>query len=368
MLLTGISLLGWVHTIACLIALCTGACVLAAQKGTRGHRLLGWWYATATAAQALTAMGVYRFDIGIRPLHTGPHIFGIFHWLAIAMLSLVVLAIFAARRQRRAVWAHVHAQAMLASTYILIGGSINEAFVRILPLRSLALSLSPHARNPINSLLAAEFQTASTVIWLALAIWFFIKVNRDRSPLVFTRGYPLRYAGGPLLLCMGSGILGGALLGNIGYGLLIGMGTGFIAARIGARKAAPVWGRPSITQLRVLITVIGLEFLIFGVLGRSGAFAKMDRSTIWAISLTIVGVHFLLMRWSHGPWIAALGAAVLAWLGLGIAAHLPLAAIAAGDGLLKLSFGAAMAWPLLKVRSAPEYPPGSRPHPADSAA
>jgi uncharacterized membrane protein len=366
MVLTGISMLGWLHSFACLIALCTGAYVLSAPKGTRRHRLLGWWYASATAMQALTAMGVYRFDISIRPLHVGPNIFGIFHWLAIAMLSLVVLAVFAARRQRRLIWAHVHAQAMLASYWILVGGFINEAFVRILPLRSLAMSLSPRAPNPAATMLVGEFQTASTMIWLALAIWFFIKVTRDRQRPVATIGYPLRYAGGLMVLCMGAGILGGTFMGKIGYGLLMGAVAGFIAARLGARKAAPVWGRPSITQLRVMIIVIGLEFLIFGILGRSGAFAKMDRG-MWEVCFAVVGLHFLPMRWSHGPWIAALGTAVLGWLGLGIAAHLPLTAMAAGDGLLKLGFGAAMAWPLLKAQSAPGYPPGSRPLPADSA-
>ena len=140
MLLTGISLLGWLHSFACLIALFAGAYVLSARKGTRRHRMLGWWYAAATAVQSLSSMGIYRFDISTgKPLHAGSHIFGIFHWLAIAVLMLVLLAIFAASRQRRATWAHVHAQAMLLSYYILIGGLLNEAFVRILLLRNFAL-------------------------------------------------------------------------------------------------------------------------------------------------------------------------------------------------------------------------------------
>jgi len=371
MLLTGISLLGWVHSLACLVALLAGAYVLSARKGTRRHRTLGWWYAAATAVQAITAMTVYRFDIGIRPLRIGPHIFGIFHWLAIAMLCLVALAIFAAGRQRRALWAHIHAQAMLASYYILIGGFINEAFVRILPLRTLALSLTPRASNPINTLLVGEFQTASTMIWLALAIWFAIKVMRDRRPPVFTIGYPLRYSGGLMVLCIGAGILGGAFMDRIGNGLLMGAVAGFIAARIGAKRAALVWGRPSLAQLRLMIIVIGLEFVIFGLLGRGGAFVKMDRTLIWEISLAVVGFHFLLMRWSHGPWVAALGAAVLTWLGIGIAAHLPLTVMATGDGLLKLGFGAAMAWPLVRpvptTPAAPGYRQGSPPPLSGSA-
>jgi hypothetical protein len=72
------------------------------------------------------------------------------------------------------------------------------------------------------------------------------------------------------------------------------------------------------------------------------------RAATWEITLGIVGFHFLIMRFSHGPMMPALGAAVLGWLGLGVMLHLPLPVMAGIDGLIKLGFGAAMAWPLLR--------------------
>jgi uncharacterized membrane protein len=348
MLLTGISLLGWVHTIACLIAILAGAYVLCARKGTRRHRLWGWWYAGSMAVLNISIMTVYRFDIRPgKPPQVGPHIFGIFHGMVLVTLAAVILAIFAASRQKRLLWAHVHAQAVLFSYYLLIGGLINEMFVRITALRSFAMTLSPHAGNPANTLLAREAQTATMTIWLVLVLWFAIKVTRGRAPKTVTIGYPLRYSGGLLAACSGIGIIVGGLLGSPGYGLIAGMAAGFIVARRAAAIVRPRWGRPSMSQLRVLIGVIGLEMTIFSLLGASGAFAHIAHAAMFEITLAIVGFHFLPMRWSHGPLMPLLGAAVLVWLGAGVTMHLPLPVIAAGDGLLKLGFGLAMAWPLM---------------------
>ena len=350
MLLTGISLLGWVHTIACIIAIITGAYILWARKGTRRHRTWGWWYVGSMVVLNISIMTIYRFDIRPgKPPQVGPYIFGIFHGMALVTFAAVALAVFAARRQKASMaWAHAHAQAMLFSYYLLIGGLINEMLVRITALRNFALALSPHAGNPANTLLAREAQTADMVIWLVLALWFAIKVTRERAANPVTIGYPLRYNGGLLVACAGIGIVIGGLLGSPGYGLIAGMGAGVVVARRAAVYVRPRWGRPSMTQLRVLVSVIGLEMTIFSLLGASGAFAHMAHGMMFEIALAVVGFHFLPMRWSHGPLMPLLGTAVLVWLGAGVATHLPLPVIAAGDGLLKLGFGTAMAWPLMK--------------------
>jgi hypothetical protein len=294
-------------------------------------------------------MTIYRFDIRPgKPPQVGPHIFGIFHGMALVTLAAVLLAIFAASRQKRLLWAHVHPQSMLFSYYLLIGGLINEMLVRITALRNFAMTLSPHAGNPANTVLAREAQTAAMMIWLILALWFAVKVTRERASKTGTIGYPLRYSGGLLTACAGIGIIIGGLLGFPGYGLIAGLAAGFIVARRAAAIVRPRWGRPSLGQLRVLVGVIGLEMTIFSLLGASGAFAHMAHAPMLEITLAIVGFHFLPMRWSHGPLMPVLGAAVLAWLGAGVTMHLPLPVIAAGDGLLKLGFGLAMAWPLVK--------------------
>jgi len=354
MLISNISLIGWLHTLACLIALATGAYVLTARKGTRLHRRLGWWYAGSMLVLNLSVMVIYRFDIvpGRVPQVGAGH-FGIFHWFAVIALASVAVAIFAALRQRRsAVWAHVHAQAMLGSYYGLIGGLINEMFARILPLRDLALKITPHAGNVTRTSLVGGAQGLAMLAWFALAAVFFVQVaraHRRPDPGAFTIGYPLRYAGGAFLICVGTCILisafvqGGAFLG---WGVVSGMVLGgFVLAK--ARKAvAPIWGTPSRAQTQVMAVAIGAEIAVFFLLGSFGFFQAMPRTVIWATVLAVVGAHFLIMRWSHGPMMTWLGLSVLAWLGAGMALHLPLPLIAIGDGLLKLGFGFAMAEPL----------------------
>ena len=371
MLISNISVFGWLHSLACIVALVAGTYVMVARKGTRSHRKWGWWYAGAMAVQALTIMAVYRFDIlpGHKP---AAHTFGIFHWMAVASFALVALSIFAATRQRNSLaWAHTHAQAMLASVYLLVSGLFNEMFVRIVPLRDLAMAMSPHALNPAMTLLARCTQSAFIMAWLALHLWFVIKVNRDRSPKPRTIGYPMRYSGGLFVAIVGAGVLIGVLTGQMGYALLGGFVLGFAAARRSSAWVAPHWGRPSTAQMRMMILAIGLEATLFAIVGTGGFFAHADRTLAWEIPLAIVGFHFLIMRFSHGKTMLVLAAAVLGWIAVGaLLLHLPVEVLAAGDGLIKIAIGTWMAWPLLRVvtgRSAPECLPESGPAPATPA-
>jgi uncharacterized membrane protein len=361
MVLTGISLLGWVHSFACLIAIFTGAYVLAARKGTPRHRAWGWWYAAAMVLQSLLVMAIYRFDFVPGPhAKPGPHIFGLFHLGSLLTLAAVALALYSAPRQRRSlVWSHAHAQSMLFSYYLLISALINELFARVAVLRASALALSPHATTTLGTMLVARAQLAGVILWSACAVRFALKVYGQRRPPAFTIGYPLRYGGGLFVACVGLSILAGSIAGRgmLAWGVLVGFIAGIALARRAAGRVAQRWGSPSLSQGQVMTLAVTLEFAVFNILGSSGAFALMSRAAVWEISLAVIGAHFLLMRWSHGRLMLALGVSVLSWLGIGVAAHLPLQKVAMGDGLLKLGFGTAMAWPLLAraVSSAPEY-------------
>lgn len=120
-----ISILGWIHALACLIALPTGLMVLAMAKGTSRHRRLGLWYVAAMVAANLTAFGLFAGVPGIEPG------FNRFHWMAVATLIALVVAYAGARRQRERMWAYAHPAGMIVSYYFLIGGAINEGFSRI---------------------------------------------------------------------------------------------------------------------------------------------------------------------------------------------------------------------------------------------
>jgi hypothetical protein len=209
------------------------------------------------------------------------------------------------------------------------------------------------------------------MIWLVLALWFYLKVGRDRAPRPVTIGYPMRYSGGLFVACVGAGILLGALTGMMSYGVLGGFILGFMVARRGRHWAAPFWGRPSLNQMRAMVLAVGSEVVVLSMLGAGNFFAHATRATVWEITLLVVALHFLIMRFSHGWLMVPLAAALLAWIGIGaLLLHLPMPVLAAGDGLIKIGFGLWMGWPLLRIlkdRSAPECRPASGPVPAAPA-
>jgi uncharacterized membrane protein len=123
--------LGWVHLIASLLALSLGLLVLLRTKGTPTHKRRGRIYAAALLATSVTALGIYRRGIFFFP-----------HWLAIASLIAVGVGFGAVHfRFPRVGWMQIHLTCMLTSLYILIGGGVNELFLRVNVLRRIAPSL-----------------------------------------------------------------------------------------------------------------------------------------------------------------------------------------------------------------------------------
>ncbi|HJR55440.1 MAG TPA: DUF6609 family protein [Rhizomicrobium sp.] len=352
MLIAHITFIGWLHTIACLIALPAGAYVLAARKGTKRHRVWGWWYIGAMLTLNLSAFFIYKFDIiPGNPPRLGPGIFGIFHWFAVVTLLAIAIATFSALRQRgSAFWSHVHAQSILFSYFMLMGGLINEMFARVVALRELAMSLSPQAGNITQTLLLQSVQNSSTLIWLAAAFYFFRQVAKkhDRPrPETFTIGHPLRYSGGVFTGSIGLAGIVLAFMGQPGLGFMLGLIPGiFLAFRV-RRLVEPVWGMPSPRQRKLGRLVIGAQVALFMLLGSSGYFQRVPPLMAWETTAILLGVSFLLMRWSHGPLMTWLGVSVLAWQGAGVAIGLPIPLLAIGDGLLKMGFGLTMVEPLL---------------------
>jgi uncharacterized membrane protein len=149
--------LGWVHFIASLIALALGAVVVVRPKGTPAHRLRGRIYAVAVVVTSLTALGIYRLGV-----------FFFAHWFGVAALIAMMVGVAAAhfkipRRGR----VHVHLTCMLLSYYILIGGGVNELFLRVDFLRRLAPNL--------NSPLVGMTHFAVMVLFAILIAYFNVK-------------------------------------------------------------------------------------------------------------------------------------------------------------------------------------------------
>jgi uncharacterized membrane protein len=165
--------IGWVHVIACLVALVAGGWNIAGAKGTPRHILMGRAYVISMIVLNVSSLAIYKFDIAhFVPFRAGPNVFGFFHWLAVFGLVTVLLGYYAARRQSSAVWAYVHPIAMTLSYYDLIGGGINEAFARLDPLRAVARVGMSQKGSPIVGLT----QTAWMAATLILVFYFIVKV------------------------------------------------------------------------------------------------------------------------------------------------------------------------------------------------
>jgi uncharacterized membrane protein len=115
---------GWIHTIASLIALGAGAVVLVRPKGTPLHRLRGRVYALALVATCLTSFAIYRRGMFWFP-----------HWFGVVSLIVVTAGVALAHFKQPRGWMHLHLTCMVASYYMLIGGGVNELFLRVDALR-----------------------------------------------------------------------------------------------------------------------------------------------------------------------------------------------------------------------------------------
>ena len=126
MLELDLSLVGWVHTIVCVVAMLAFVPVMIARKGSRRHRTFGRVYALSYVAVCATSLGIYSQQRFWFP-----------HWLAIGGLVVLVIGYLAAHLRPRG-WRYIHLSAMLLSAYNLFGGAVNETYLRVPPLRRLA--------------------------------------------------------------------------------------------------------------------------------------------------------------------------------------------------------------------------------------
>jgi uncharacterized membrane protein len=115
---------GWLHSAFSIGALVAGAIVLMRPKGTPVHKLRGRIYVLAMIATCLTSFAIYRRGVFWFP-----------HWSGVAALVLITAGFALARYKPLRGWMHWHLSCMIASYYVLIGGSVNEIFVRVDALR-----------------------------------------------------------------------------------------------------------------------------------------------------------------------------------------------------------------------------------------
>jgi uncharacterized membrane protein len=119
------SVVGALHTLACVIALAIGPYLIAARKGTPRHRKWGDIYTAALMFASVSSLTIYT-----------RHAFTAAHWFAV-MAIVTAGAGFALGRWhgKGHAWKYGHITGMLLSYYVLIGGGVNEVFLRVAPLR-----------------------------------------------------------------------------------------------------------------------------------------------------------------------------------------------------------------------------------------
>jgi len=159
------SLLGWLHSLLSVMALASGLANILMPKGTSLHRRIGQIYVISLIAVCVTSLGVYSL-----------HKFWFPHWTALITLFLIAVAWSAARfKWPRRGWKYIHLTAVLVSYYMLIGGGVNEAFLRVDALHRLggpsaesvlaspALGLTHFAVMGVFVLLIASYLTVTAV-------------------------------------------------------------------------------------------------------------------------------------------------------------------------------------------------------------
>lgn len=158
--------LGWIHSLACLVALAAGPFGFMTRKGSPRHVLIGRAYMVSMVVLNLTALGIYRLGTFFFP-----------HLLAIVTLILIAAGWSSARLIRRHVgWRYLHLSSMILSYYLLIGGGVNEVYLRVDAARDLLNDQGPQLLGMTHAAIMLVF----LVMLLAWNGWEIARTIRRR--------------------------------------------------------------------------------------------------------------------------------------------------------------------------------------------
>jgi len=166
--------------------------------------------------------------------------------------------------------------------------------------------------------------------------------------------YPMRYSIGMFFICVGIAVTLAGLF-DLGQGNLF-LGAGFVLGAIATlamvKRAKERYGRPKRYQIMLLLFAVALEVAVIYFLNSNAQFQSLPDYVAQLVVLAVVSAHFMLMRWSFGPWVLKLGAATLLWVGLAGIATIPMTVVVAVYGILEFVFGVIMSAPLFFAQAA----------------
>lgn len=115
------SALGWVHFLACIVALAAGAVVVLIPKGTRWHRTWGHLYVWSMAVVLFSALSIYDMTGRAGPFHVAA---------VVGAITLVAGMYAVLRRRPRKSWMEAHAIWMSWSYIGLCAAAAAESLSR----------------------------------------------------------------------------------------------------------------------------------------------------------------------------------------------------------------------------------------------
>jgi len=151
--------------------------------------------------------------------------------------------------------------------------------------------------------------------------------------------YPMARPGGLFLVFIGLGLIGSILFSGaalVNYTVFfVGIAVATISLFSSRRLS---FGSPTRFQLIALVSAVGLEIVLFNIMGRTLPPAT-DEHIRWLWVSIIVGIHFFPMAVCFGPRMALLGGACIASAVAGLLVDAPYEIFGFIDGILKLGFG-----------------------------
>lgn len=152
------TLISWLHTLTAASALLLGGYILFAKKGTKNHLKIGQFYLLCMILTNISALFIYTaFGKWFFP-----------HTLAVITLVVLAIGIYFSRKRNYKHWIKIHLSSFIFSYYMLIGGGINEAFLRIKPLQ-------PYFYN--NAQIVGLTHFVAMVLFTVLILYYLVVKN-----------------------------------------------------------------------------------------------------------------------------------------------------------------------------------------------
>ena len=152
------SVIGWFHTAACVIALGVGAFLMADRRGRRGIGAGRYLYGAMLFA-SVSSLTIYT-----------RHAFTAAHWFGVFAIVLATLGFALGRWHGKGqAWKYGHIFCMVGSYYVLVGGGVNEVFLRVNALRPIFFGDRPMV-GAVHSLVFLGFILLILAFMLATAV------------------------------------------------------------------------------------------------------------------------------------------------------------------------------------------------------